>query len=56
MISSRLAGESPVSFAFFSAVKARKLQAPIFARQLACAVAQRKLVLTKEDQHKIKGQ
>jgi hypothetical protein len=56
VISSRLAGESPVSFAFFSAVKARKLQAPIFARQLACAVAQRKLVLTRADQHKIKGQ
>jgi hypothetical protein len=55
VISSRLAGESPVSFAFFSVVKARKLQAPIFARQLACAVAQRKMVLTRADQHKIKG-
>ena len=30
VISSRLAGESPVSFALFSAIKARKLQAPIF--------------------------
>jgi hypothetical protein len=48
-------GASPVSFALFSAVKARKLQAPIFARQLACTVAQGELVLTQADQRKIKG-
>ncbi len=32
VISSRLVDASSVSFALFSAVKARKLQAPIFAR------------------------
>ena len=56
VISSRLAGESPVSFALFSAVQARKFQAPIFARQLTCTVAQRELVPTQADQRKIRGQ
>ena len=55
VISSRLTGESPVSFALFSAVKARKLQPPIFARQLACAAAQGALVLTQADQRKVRG-
>jgi hypothetical protein len=50
------ADESPVSFASFSVVKDRKLRAPIFARQMACAVAQHKLVLTQADQGKIKRQ
>jgi hypothetical protein len=49
-------GESPVSFALFSEIQAlENLQAPIFARQLACAVAQGELVLTQTDQRKIKG-
>ena len=56
VISSRLVGESPVSFALFSAIKARKFTGPpIFARQLACAVAQGELVLTQADQRKIKA-
>ena len=54
VISSRLAGASHVSFALFSAIKARKLQAPIFARQLACTVTQGELVLTQADQPKIR--
>ena len=48
VISSRLVSESPVSFALFSAVQARKLQTPILERQLTCTVAQLELVLTQE--------
>jgi hypothetical protein len=55
VISSRLAGELSVSFALFSSIKARKLQPPIFVRQLVCTVAQRKLVLTQADQRKVRG-
>ncbi len=33
----------------------KKFQAPIFARQLTCTVAQRKFVKTQTDPHEIKG-
>jgi hypothetical protein len=55
VISSRLVVASPVSFALFSAVKARKLQAPIFARHLVCTMAQGELVVTQGDQCKVRG-
>jgi hypothetical protein len=55
VISTRLVGALTVSFSLFSAVKTRKLQAPVFARQLVCTVAQGELVLTQADQRKIKG-
>jgi len=38
VISSRSAGEWRVYFALFSAIKARNLQAPLFAQQLTCTV------------------
>jgi hypothetical protein len=51
-ISSRLAGESRVSFAL---LRDQKFQAPIFARKLTCTVAQRKFVETQADPTKLKG-
>ena len=56
VISSRLVGESPVSFALFSAVKARNLQAPLSLRgSWRVLWPSGELVLTQADQRKIKG-
>ena len=56
VISSCLAGAQPVSFALFSAIKARKFQARLFVRgSWRVLWPSGELVLTQADQRLIKG-